>query len=98
MACARPRSRSRPTPCFCLINQASALLRNQIRRLEKDFLEHGGLRERMTRARLENRSKDSPSGRSPLALCAASPCGGEPPESVHTPAVPSGVVKVTPIV
>ena len=42
---------------LCLINQASALLRNQIRRLEKDFLEYGGLRERMTRARLENRSK-----------------------------------------
>lgn len=42
---------------ICLINQASALLRNQIRRLEQDFLEYGGLRERMTRARLESRAK-----------------------------------------
>lgn len=31
------------------------LLARQIRRLEADFLEHGGLRERMTRARLEER-------------------------------------------
>jgi len=40
---------------LCLINQASALLRNQIRRLEQDFLLHGGLRERMSKARLAAR-------------------------------------------
>jgi four helix bundle suffix protein len=41
---------------ICLINQASSLLGKQIRQLEQDFLAHGGLRERMTRARLESRS------------------------------------------
>ncbi|HEX9024522.1 MAG TPA: four helix bundle suffix domain-containing protein [Geobacteraceae bacterium] len=40
---------------ICLINQASSLLWNQIRQLEKDFLDHGGIRERMTKARLEVR-------------------------------------------
>ena len=40
---------------ICLINQASSLLGKQIRQLEQDFLTHGGLRERMTRARLEVR-------------------------------------------
>ncbi len=43
----------------CLINQASSLLRNQIRQLEEDFLAHGGIRERMTRARLEARGTSS---------------------------------------
>ncbi len=33
------------------------LLDRQIRRLEQDFLEHGGLRERMTRARLRERAR-----------------------------------------
>jgi four helix bundle suffix protein len=47
---------------ICLINQASSLLGKQIRQLEQDFLAHGGLRERMTRARLEVR--DSLSDRS----------------------------------
>lgn len=41
---------------LCLIHQAIFLLDRQIRRLEKDFLEHGGIRERMTRARLSYRS------------------------------------------
>jgi len=41
---------------ICLINQASSLLGRQIRQLEQDFLAHGGLRERMTRARLESRA------------------------------------------
>jgi len=40
---------------ICLIHQASYLLDQQIRRLEQDFLKEGGLRERMTRARLESR-------------------------------------------
>lgn len=41
---------------ICLINQADYLIDQQLRRLEKDFLEQGGLRERMTRARLEYRN------------------------------------------
>lgn len=40
---------------ICLIHQANYLLDQQIRRLEQDFLKEGGLRERMTRARLETR-------------------------------------------
>ncbi|GAM11102.1 topoisomerase DNA binding C4 zinc finger [Geobacter sp. OR-1] len=40
---------------ICLINQASSLLSRQIRQLEQEFLAQGGLRERMTRARLEVR-------------------------------------------
>jgi four helix bundle suffix protein len=39
----------------CLIHQTNYLLDQQIRRLEKDFLENGGLRERMTQARLKER-------------------------------------------
>lgn len=44
---------------ICLINQASSPLRNQIRQLEQDFLAYGGIRERMTRARLEARATQS---------------------------------------
>jgi four helix bundle suffix protein len=40
---------------ICLIHQTNYLLDQQIRRLEKDFLKEGGLRERMTRARLQSR-------------------------------------------
>jgi four helix bundle suffix protein len=42
---------------ICLIHQANYLLDQQIRRQEKDFLEKGGLRENMTRARLDYRRK-----------------------------------------
>jgi len=42
---------------LCLIHQANYLLDQQIRRLEKDFLQKGGLRERMTRARLDYRDQ-----------------------------------------
>lgn len=42
---------------ICLINQANYLLDRQLRRLEQDFLKEGGLRERMTRARLQARGK-----------------------------------------
>ena len=45
---------------ICLIHQANYLIDQQLRRLEKDFLEQGGLRERMTRARLAYRSKPLP--------------------------------------
>lgn len=40
-----------------LIRVASYLLDRQIQQLEKAFLQEGGLRERMTRARLEERAK-----------------------------------------
>lgn len=42
---------------ICLIHQTNYLLDQQLRRLEKDFVERGGLRENMTRARLEFRAK-----------------------------------------
>ncbi len=42
---------------ICLIHQANYLLDQQLRQLEKAFLAEGGLRERMTRARLSARSK-----------------------------------------
>lgn len=43
-----------------LLHQANYLLDRQIKRLEKDFVEKGGLRERMTKARLDHRSRKSP--------------------------------------
>lgn len=42
---------------ICVIHQTNYLLDQQIRRLEKDFVKAGGLRERMTRARLHQRNK-----------------------------------------
>ena len=42
---------------ICLIHQANYLLDQQLKRLEKDFLKDGGLRERMTRARLQARDE-----------------------------------------
>jgi four helix bundle suffix protein len=42
---------------ICLIHQANYLLDRQIKRLEQDFLKEGGLRERMTRARLQAREQ-----------------------------------------
>jgi four helix bundle suffix protein len=44
---------------ICLIHQANYLLNQQIRAAEKDFLHNGGIRERMTKARLQQRKKDS---------------------------------------
>jgi four helix bundle suffix protein len=44
---------------ICLIHQTNFLLDQQIRRLERDFVKEGGLRERMTRARLQQRSEGS---------------------------------------
>lgn len=41
---------------LCLIHQTNYLLDQQIRRLERDFIKEGGLRERMTRARLQHRN------------------------------------------
>lgn len=42
---------------LCLLNQANYLPDQQLRRLEQDFLKEGGLRERLTRARLAARAK-----------------------------------------
>jgi len=40
---------------ICLINQASYLLGRQLRKLEQDFLENGGVAERMYQARRQVR-------------------------------------------
>jgi four helix bundle suffix protein len=45
---------------ICLIHQTNYLLDQQLRRLEQDFLAEGGLRERMTRARLQARGHRQP--------------------------------------
>lgn len=49
---------------ICLIHQTNYLVGQQLRRLEQDFLKEGGLRERMTRARIDyrrgNRGPNSP--------------------------------------
>jgi four helix bundle suffix protein len=45
---------------ICLIHQANYLIDQQLRRLERDFLAQGGLRERMFQARLRNRRRNPP--------------------------------------
>ena len=45
---------------ICLIHQTNFLLDRQLRRLEQAFLKEGGLRERMTRARLDARREKPP--------------------------------------
>jgi four helix bundle suffix protein len=52
---------TRPAPVvanilICLIHQTNYLLDQQLRQLEQAFLREGGLRERMTRARLRSRA------------------------------------------
>jgi four helix bundle suffix protein len=42
---------------ICLIHQTNYLLDRQLRQLEQAFLEEGGLRERMTRARFSHRAR-----------------------------------------
>ena len=42
---------------ICLIHQTNYLLDQQLKTLEKEFIEHGGLRERMTKARLNHRNQ-----------------------------------------
>ena len=42
---------------ICLIHQTNYLVDQQLRRLEQDFLKGGGLRERMTRARIDYRNR-----------------------------------------
>ena len=46
---------------ICVLHQTNYLLDQLIRKLEKDFLAEGGLRERMTRARLTHRAKQKSS-------------------------------------
>lgn len=41
---------------ICLIHQTNYLLDRQIRRMEQDFVKQGGIRERMTQARLQYRN------------------------------------------
>jgi four helix bundle suffix protein len=58
----RPFFDSRPPEVLaniviCLIHQTNYLLDQQLKRLERDFVAQGGLRERMTRARLAERSR-----------------------------------------
>lgn len=43
---------------ICLIHQANYLLDQQLRQLEKAFLDEGGLRERMFKARVEARKRN----------------------------------------
>lgn len=45
---------------ICLIHQANYLLDQQVKALEKRFVEEGGVRERMMRARLDYRGKQRP--------------------------------------
>jgi len=42
---------------ICLIHQANFLIDRQLRTLEREFLEQGGLRERMTRMCLQARNR-----------------------------------------
>lgn len=60
----KPFAETRPADvlaniALCLVHQASFLLERQLRQLETDFVSHGGLRERMTRARLAARGKSN---------------------------------------
>ncbi len=50
---------------ICLVHQTNYLLDRQIRALEKAFLAEGGMRERMTRARLRSRDHRRSGGRLP---------------------------------
>ena len=48
---------------LCLLHQTNYLLDQQLKTLEKEFVEQGGLRERMTRVRLEHRKRDGNHGK-----------------------------------
>ena len=47
---------------ICLIHQTNYLLDRQLRQLEAAFVKEGGLRERMTRARLAARAQQQRGG------------------------------------
>jgi len=58
----REFTETRPGPvvaniALCLVHQANYLLDRQLRQLEQAFLREGGLRERMTKARLVSRAR-----------------------------------------
>jgi four helix bundle suffix protein len=58
----RPIIETRQAPiianiAICLIHQTNYLIDQQLRRLELDFLKDGGLRERMTKARIVERNR-----------------------------------------
>ncbi|HEX9985834.1 MAG TPA: four helix bundle suffix domain-containing protein [Thermoanaerobaculia bacterium] len=58
----RPFCETRPAGvvaniAVCLIHQTNYLLDRQLRRLQETFVERGGIRERMTRARLDERQR-----------------------------------------
>jgi four helix bundle suffix protein len=64
----RPYFETRPAEVaanilVCLIHQTNYLLDQQLRQLQAAFLKEGGLRERMTRARLSERAKLGGNGR-----------------------------------
>jgi len=44
---------------ICLTHQTNYLIDQQLLRLERDFVQQGGLRERMTRVRLQHRNKET---------------------------------------
>ena len=50
---------------ICLIHQANFLLDRQLQRLQQDFVKDGGIRERMTRTRLDYRDRAIVNGRTP---------------------------------
>jgi four helix bundle suffix protein len=64
---------------LCLINQASYLLRRQLQRLERDFLEHGGFTERLytmrskARQSLSDKSDRSDTPKPPACPACAKP-------------------------
>lgn len=78
---------------ICLIHQANYLIDQQLRRLEKDFLEQGGLRERMFRARLayRNRNQETKANEGPQIPRKTGPPGSHPsPDSHYPPRHPGG--------
>jgi four helix bundle suffix protein len=77
---------------ICLIHQANYLIDQQLRRLEKDFLEQGGLRERMFLARLayRNRNQETKANQGPQIPRKTGPPGSHPSPDSHYPPRPSG--------
>ena len=73
---------------ICLIHQANYLIDQQLLRLEQDFLKEGGLRERMTRARLawrnENQGTKGNDG-PPQIPRKTEPPGSHPSSDSHKP-------------
>lgn len=73
---------------ICLIHQANYLIDQQLRRLEKDFLEQGGLRERMFKARLEHRKKMAAENRNPMPRPPQKPKANPSPQSHNSHRIP----------